>query len=67
MTDVNPEKFNQLVSTMLALYSEFIGIEKSQIGTKIIQFNNQLDNQISQLNEKLVQQRQDDVTPVESI
>jgi hypothetical protein len=57
-----PEQFNQAVSSILALYSRFLEIPEQEIGTKIMQFNNQLDNQIQKFNEESLQLGQNDQT-----
>ena len=57
MTD---NQFNQMVSTMLMLFAEHIGVPKNEIMTKIIDFNNQLENKLKTLNEKSIQLGQDD-------
>jgi hypothetical protein len=59
MTD---NQFNQMVSTMLMLFAEHIGVPKNEIMSKIIDFNNQLENKINQLNAKSIQLGQDDQT-----
>jgi len=56
------DQFNQMVSTMLMLFAEHIGVPKEEIMPKIIDFNNQLDNKIKSLNEKSIQLGQDDQT-----
>jgi hypothetical protein len=49
-----------MVSTMLMLFAEHIGVPKNEIMTKIIDFNNQLENKLKTLNEKSIQLGQDD-------
>jgi hypothetical protein len=59
---MTPQEFNQMVSSMLCLYSEFLQVPKEEILEKITTFNQQLENQIKEKNEKLIQLGQDDQT-----
>jgi len=45
--------FNQMVSSMLVMYSKYLQIPENEIMLKIIGFNNQLDNQIKQINKSI--------------
>ena len=59
---INAQDFNLWVTNILALYSEFLEVPKEEIAKKINLFNNQLENQIKQHDEKSVQLGQDDQT-----
>ena len=59
---ISHQQFNQMVSTMLMLFAEHIGVPKNEIMTKIMDFNNQLENKLKTLNEKSIQLGQDDQT-----
>jgi hypothetical protein len=54
------EDFNKLVSSFLFMYSEYLGMTKEESMDKVISFNNQLEEQIKKINDKSIQQRQDD-------
>lgn len=59
---ITNEQANHLVSSVLTFYSKFLGIPENEIMGKIVEFNNQLENQIKQINEKSIQFGQNDQT-----
>ena len=54
------EQFNQLVSSFLFMYSEYLGMTKEESMDKVVKFNNQLEEQIKKINEQSIQFGQDD-------
>lgn len=47
------DQFNQLVSSILVMYSKYLKIPDGQVAHKIMEFNTQLDKQIQAINQKL--------------
>jgi hypothetical protein len=56
------EQFNQLVSSFLFMYSEYLGMTKEESMDKVVAFNNQLETQIKTINEQSIQLGQNDQT-----
>lgn len=59
---INAQDFNLWVTNILALYSKFLEIPENEIARKINLFNQQLENQIKEQDEKSIQLGQDDQT-----
>lgn len=64
---MNDEMFNKMISSFLFMYSEFLGMSKTESMEKVISFNSQLEEQIKNYNEKSFQFGQNDHSQQESI